>query len=211
MAIGGIIFFDADELARKFGMEKHKIQKQIKELRRRLMDTKQVQWGAILTKDGVNCMRKGGDPELQMLALLYMVNHHAQVVIDHWDAEKLTTEQKNTRYHAINQLADKMVAEDRESKAQAEADEAARQAEEDVEVEEIEDFEEPETGYENVKDIDDLPVQKIIVAMKVNGATEMIEFSIEEREKAREYIRGLNEKNIEWCVTPPDVAEGLTR
>jgi len=100
-----IVFLTPEDLARNFGSDPGAIERQKKELRRRLMDTEAVQWAGKLTFSEIKWMRKGGDPELQMLALLCAVQEHGVVVTESWAVEKLTDEQKQARFHALNILA----------------------------------------------------------------------------------------------------------
>jgi hypothetical protein len=88
------------------------VKKEIKELRRRLVDTDKIQFGGIFDKGKVKLMRKGGDVELQMVALLMSQLQLGDVISNDWISQNLSNEACVLRFVAINQLAEELKAGD---------------------------------------------------------------------------------------------------
>lgn len=88
------------------------VKKEIKELRRRLVDTGKISFGGIFDKGKVKVMRQGGDVELQMVAMLVAQLKLGEVISNDWISQDLAKEACMLRFVAINHLAEELHAAD---------------------------------------------------------------------------------------------------
>lgn len=114
MASGMIFFDDFEEFMKDMEKMPELVAQAEGALEDKLKQTGEIQFGGIVKSNADECnfMRKGGDPESQMVALLYAVFSHQNSVFKFWDASKLTRREKAARQHVITKVAAKLAGKD---------------------------------------------------------------------------------------------------
>jgi len=89
----------------------------ITDYRKRLVDAKQIRWGAIFSpaEEKQNVMCDGGDVELQMVVLQYAIARHGKTVFEAWDAEGLSGEEQMRRRDVLTHLGCEMFMKEEKS------------------------------------------------------------------------------------------------
>lgn len=84
---------------------KQDVEKQIQELKHRLLDSDSIRFGGVFDQLNLKFSRQGGDAELQMLAVLIAYHKITATVSSDWETQGLSRDQCLPRFLAINLLA----------------------------------------------------------------------------------------------------------